>query len=206
MSGIALTDWAGLSLVLVGIYVLLLILFMARGGAWAGRLGPEEGAPPPIAPGILRDRLLAINALNQPFHVIEERPGRLVAEWRLTDPEWTTRDGHQRDQAGLPHLSRHRCGDADRARARKELQNRLGRQHPQDQRTRGVPAGHHLQIARWRWAPWGELRARRGTPSRTKGNAYRYNPSEIRKPLVETVIGNGWIWQPVMTFFRPIGG
>jgi len=202
---IALTDWAGLSLVLVGIYVLLLILFMARGGAWAGRLGPEEGAPPPIAPGILRDRLLAINALNQPFHVIEERPGRLVAEWRLTDPEWTTvmaTSGIRR--AYRIYLDIDAATQTVRVLEKnykiawggniRKISGRVA--FLQGITFKSLDGGGRLGVS---CAPG-------GAPVANEGYAYRYNPSEIRKPLVETVIGNGWIWQPVMTFFRPIGG
>jgi len=201
---IALTDWAGLSLALVGIYVLLLILFLARGGAWAGRLAPE-GARPPIAPESLRDRLLAINALNQPFHVIEERPGRLVAEWRLTDPEWTTvmaTSGIRR--AYRIYLEIDAATHTVRVLEKnykiawggniRKISGRVA--FLQGITFKSLDGGARLGVS---CAPG-------AAPAANEGYVYRYNPSEIRKPLVETVTGNGWTWQPVMTFFRPIGG
>lgn len=201
---IALTERAGLSLAGVGIYVLLLILFLARGGSWAGRLA-ADGAVPPANPGTLRDRLLAINALNQPFHVVEERPGRLVAEWRLADPAWTT----VMATSGLRRAYRFYLDIDEATRTVRVLEktykiawgggirNISGRvAFFQGITFKSLDGGARLGVS---GAPG-------AAPVANDGYVYRFDPSEIRKPLSEIVTGNGWTWQPVMTLFRPIGG
>lgn len=201
---IALTERAGMSLVGVGVYVLLLIVLLARGGAWAGRLAPYD-AVPPAEPEMLRNRLLAINALNQPFHVVEERPGRLVAEWRLADPAWTT----VMATSGLRRAYRFYLEMDEAARTVRVLE-----------KTYKIAWGGGIRSVSGRVAFFqgitfktldgggalGVSCAPGATPVANEGYAYRFDPSEIRKPLSEIVTGNGWTWQPVMTFFRPVGG
>lgn len=201
---IALTERAGLSLVFVGFYVLVLILFLARGGAWAGRLAPD-GAHPPASPETLRNRLLAINGLNQPFHVVEERPGRLIAEWRLADPEWMTvmaTSGIRR--AYRIYLDIDETTGTVRVLEKTYkiawgggIRNISGRvAFFQGITFKSLDGGARLGVS---CAPG-------SAPVAHEGYVYRFDPSEIRKPLAEIVTGNGWTWQPVMTLFRPIGG
>lgn len=201
---IALTERAGLSLALVGIYVLVLILLLARGGAWAGRLAPDD-AQPPAAPEALRDRLLAINGLNQPFHVVEARPGRLIAEWRLADPEWMT----VMATSGIRRAYRIYLDIDETTRTVRVLE-----------KTYKIAWGGGIRTISGRVVFFQGITfksldggARLGVscvpgsgPVANEGYVYRFDPSEIRKPLAEIVTGNGWTWQPVMTLFRPIGG
>lgn len=201
---IALTERASLSLAFVGLYVLVLILLLARGGAWAGRLVPDD-VHPPAAAETLRDRLLAINGLNQPFHVVEERPGRLIAEWRLADPDWMT----VMATSGIRRAYRIYLDIDEATRTVRALE-----------KTYKIAWGGGIRTISGRVAFFQGITfksldggARLGV-SCAPGSApvahddyvYRFDPSEIRKPLAETVTGNGWTWQPVMTLFRPIGG
>lgn len=201
---IALTEWASLSLAGVGIYVVLLIFALARGGAWAGRLTPH-GAVAPAEPETLRRRLLAINALNQPFHVVEEGAGRLVAEWRLADPAWTT----VMATSGLRRAYRFYLDIDEATRTVRVLEKTY--KIAWDGGIRSVSG----RVAFFQGitfksldggAALGVSSAPGAAPVANEGYAYRFDPSEIRKPLAEIVTGNGWTWQPVMTFFRPVGG
>lgn len=201
---IALTERAGLSLAAVGAYVLLLILFLARGGAWAGRLPPPETIAPADAE-TLRQRLLAISTLNQPFHLVEERPGQLVAQWRLADPDWMS----VMATSGIRRAHRFYLDIDEGTRTVRVLE-----------KTYKIGWGGGIRSVSGRvvffqgitfksldgGAQLGVSTGPDGAPRVNEGYAYRFDASEIRKPLSEVVTGSGWTWQPVMTLFRPIGG
>lgn len=200
----AMTDHAGLSLALVGLYVVLLFVLLARGGAWAGRIEPVPGIAPSPA-NDLRRTLLSISDLKHPFHVHEERPGRLVAEWRLGDPDWM----QVMAVSGLRRAHRFyiELDDAEKRVRVLEKTYRIGWNgaiNPASGRVaffqginfKALDGGARLGVS---FEPERGLVADPDYP-------YRFDASEIRKPLVETVTGAGWRWQPVMTLFRPIGG
>lgn len=201
---IALTERAGLSLTLLGLYVVFLFLLLTRGGAWAARIAPDASVAP-VPAGTLRERLLAVNEFNQPFHVFEERPGRLVAEWRLADTAWATAFA----TSGLRRAYRFHLDLDEAARTLRVLE-----------KTYKIAWGGGIRSLSGRVAFFQgitfasiESGARYGLAfepgkglSADRHYTYRFNASEIRKPLAQIVTGSGWTWQPVVTFIRPIGG
>jgi hypothetical protein len=204
LAWIALTERSGLSLALIGLYVVFLIVFLARGGAWAGQRPPLAGLfPVPVQ--TLRGTLLAINDLNHPFHVVEEGPGRLVAEWRLADPAWASvmatsglrrayrieLDFDEREHTVRASEKTYKIAMGGGIR---QLSGRMS--FFQGFTFNALDGGARLGVG---FEPGRGLVADDHYP-------YRFDPSEMRKPLVETVTGMGWTWRPVMTQFRPVGG
>jgi hypothetical protein len=201
---IAMTERSGLGLTLIGLYVVFLVLLLARGGAWAGQRPPLVGVQPASAPS-LRDTLLAINELNHPFHVFEERPGRLVAEWRLADPDWAaTMASSGLRRAYRIHLELDEASHTVRSLEKtykiawgggiRSLSGRVS--FFQGIAFNALDGGGRLGVS---------FEPGRG-PVADDRYTYRFDPSEMRKPLAETITGMGWTWRPVMTLFRPVGG
>jgi hypothetical protein len=201
---IALTERAGLSLALLGLYVVFLFLLLTRGGSWAARIAPDASVAP-VSAETLRDRLLAVNEHNQPFHIFEERPGRLVAEWRLADPAWAS----VMATSGLRRAYRFHLDLDEAARTVRVLE-----------KTYKIAWGGGIRSLSGRVAFFQgitfstmESGARYGLafePDKgftVRGDyAYSFNANEIRQPLAQIVTGSGWTWRPVITFIRPIGG
>jgi len=58
-----------------------------RVASWAAAVRPKAGIQPVSEPE-LRQRLLAINAMDVPFHVVEKKGKKLDVVWRLADAKW----------------------------------------------------------------------------------------------------------------------
>ncbi len=193
----ATAAWVGLA-----IYGLLFTVAMGRGGAWAARVSPQPGVPP-VPLETLRQRLLAINDLDVPFRVTEDKHGRLVAEWRIADARWVGLMG----AGGLRIAHRiHLRFDAATLRVRALTVKR----------SIGWRAGLGLSLVFSYFRGISFFDYQRGEAiglvykngNWTPGFEYRYRflLSEIQTPLIEAVTQSGWTFAPVITFFRPLGG
>jgi hypothetical protein len=186
----------------LGIYVLLFAVAMFRGGAWAARVSPQPGVPP-VPLETLRQRLLAINKLDVPFRVAEEKHGGLVAEWRIADARWVDLMG-----AGGLRIA-HRIYlrlDAATLRVRAvTVQRSIGW---------GAGLGLSWSFSYFRGIVFFEyqrgeaigLMYKNGNWALDFEYRYRFLLSEIQTPLVEAITRSGWTFAPVITFFRPLGG
>jgi hypothetical protein len=196
------TDHPTVFFVGMAVYVLLWFAFVSRGATWAATVRPRPGASP--APEqTLRDRLLAINTLNLPFQMREQPRGRLLAEWRIADVNWA--GILQAGQLSVAHriymqmdtragrvriLERHRGatwsgGIGGTGRSWSFFQGITFFQYQQ-----GMAAGLLFKHGRWTRTPYN----------------YSYNLAEMKNPLIEVIVGSGWTFAPVATFFRPLGG
>lgn len=200
---LAFTRYASATAAGFGIYILAFLLWLARGAAWAARIDPT-GTPPATAEEV-RERLLALDALDAPFQVREERPGRLVAEWRIADARWAG----PMEAGGLSRVHRvHLDLDASARRARVVDEERkvawrggIGTLGGRATFFRGI---HFTRYERA--AAVGVLFDEGGGWSVRPAYDYRFQLSEMKNPLIDVVTRSGWTWSPVVTFFRPVGG
>lgn len=199
---IAFTDGLPITFAAIAVYVALFGLFMIRSAAWAARISPAAAAAPMPLP-TLRERLLEINRLGQPFQVKEIRPGRLVAEWRIVDARWVG----VLEAGGLRY--------AHRIHLDLDEKERKARVVDTSQKVCWEATGAHLvgsfslfqgiAFAQFeRGFMGGLLYDRRTGWSIREGYNYRFSLAEMKMPLIEAVTQSGWTWQPVVTFFRPI--
>jgi len=83
--------WLYRPAVLVTILLLLVAaatLWFFKGSSWASTV-PAVAGVAPLGQDLLRQRLLAVNQVDAPFTVAEERPGgRIVVTWRFADARW----------------------------------------------------------------------------------------------------------------------
>ncbi|MCC5887875.1 MAG: hypothetical protein JJT88_15680 [Gammaproteobacteria bacterium] len=185
-------------------YLLLYAVFMCRGAGWAARIAPKRSTSQ-LSADALRQRILAINDLDVPFRIEEGRNGRLLAQWQVADARWSNllRSGSLRQV-------RHLQLELD-ARARKVRVIETAR----SMQTGRGPFSFALRFAWSRGVDFSGLEAGRQIglthdPERgwvlREDYRYRLDAYEMKAPLIEAITSSGWTWQPVVTFFRPLGG
>jgi hypothetical protein len=187
---------------IVGFFLVWLAL-LYRGGSWAGSIAPPPGVAP-VPAETLRARLLAVNDLGLPFQVRRAgRRGRLVAEWRIADARWVGlmqaagfTKAHQVHLELDPGTHTVRAQDRDRTVSWSGGVAGLGwswsffRGINFFEYERGATVGLCFQDGRWTIA----------------AHDYRFHLAEMKNPLIQAIVGSGWTFAPVVTFFRPLAG
>ena len=198
---IALLFTRHLSLMLLGIagFFLLWFALTMRAGSWAASISPAPGVAP-VQAEALRARLLAVNDLGLPFRVREEGR-RLVAEWRIADARWV----------GLMEV----CGLTKAHQVHLELDPRTHKVLAQD-RDRTVSWGGGAARLGGSWSFFRGInffQYERGALVglffkdggwTTTAYDYRFYLAEMKNPLIQAIVGSGWTFAPVVTFFRPL--
>jgi hypothetical protein len=183
--------------------LLVLAAVGARAGSWAARIDPPADVEP-LPVGELRARLLELNDLEAPFQLRQRKQSSLVAEWRIADARWTGLF----EKAGLSvaHSVRIRL-DPKRRRVRaidthKKLRWSAGAPRASWAFSffRGITF-YHVESEK----AFGVLLVD-GQWKVDRAYDYSFNINELKRPVVEAVVRGGWTWQPVVTFFRPLGG
>jgi hypothetical protein len=190
-----------LSLMLLGIlgFFLLWFALTMRAGSWAGSIPPAPGVAP-VQAEALRARLLAVNDLGLPFRVREEGR-RLVAEWRIADARWVglmeaggLTSAHQICLELDPRTHKVLAQDRGRTVSWRARAARLGgswsffRGINFFQYERGALVGLFFKDGGWA----------------TTAYDYRFYLAEMKNPLIQAIVGSGWTFAPVVTFFRPL--
>jgi hypothetical protein len=188
------TDYTGVALSALGLYILGLGVFMARGASWAAEIAPAARTAP-VAADTLRSRILALNDLDLPFHIREES-NRLVAEWRIADARWIglmeaggLHDVHRIYMELEPEghrvrsLDEHRTVSWSAGIARLSGSFSFFRGISFFEYSRGVMMGVFFRDGRWTM----------------KAYDYRFVLSEMKTPLVQAIVGSGWRFTPVVT-------
>ena len=180
---------------------LLWLACLFRGGAWAASIASAPGVAP-VSAETLRARLLAVNDFDLPFQVREEgRRGRLVAEWRIADARWLgLMEAGGLTAAHQVHLELDLKAHRVLAQARSWAISwsagvpHLGRSWSFFRGInffefeRGALVGLFFKDGRWT----------------TTAYNYRFHLAEMKNPLIQAVVGSGWTFAPVVTFFRPL--
>lgn len=194
------TERTGVALAGLGLYILALGVFMARGASWAAEIPP----PPQLAAvpaETLRSRILALNGLDLPFQVREES-NRLVAEWRIADGRWIglmeaggLHDVHRiymdldPERHQVRSLDVHRTVSWSGGIAHLSGSFSFFRGISFFEYSRGGQLGLFFRDGRWT----------------SKAYDYRFVLSEMKTPLVQAIVGSGWRFTPVVTLSRPLG-
>lgn len=184
---------------LVLIYAAFLTIPMYRMGSWVGTVKPQPGVEPVDAAELLA-RLLAVNELDVPFHIVQDKKGKLVAEWRIADAKWAG----PMEAGGLKMVHKIKL----------ELDARKNRVMAQD---REWGCSFRAGIGRFsmfgsffvgidffsydRAAEYGLL-FKNGRLVFGAAYNYRFQLSEMKTPLINVVTGSGWTFRPVATFIK----
>jgi hypothetical protein len=190
-------------LFLLAAYVFVAAVGLCRGGAWAAQTLPVPGTAA-VPADLLRAQLLAVNALEVPIQVRDTGRGDLVAEWRVADAKWTALLA----KGGLKvaHAVKMRFDDRAHVVRNIDVSKKVS--------WRSGLASFGWSLEWFRGIDFGSVDAAAEyglvhTPEGWRiGPMYRYaySVNELKQPLVTAVVSSGWTWQPVVTFFRPLGG
>lgn len=187
----------------IGLYMLVYMVAICRGSAWASRVVPP-GNVIPLPKEELRARLLALNDFDLPFHILEGKRGRLVAEWRLVDAKWSAL------------FERGRMKMAHSVAIDLEGPGRIARTLDRQYRLHWSATVGRLQASAFGFRGISFFQSGLGKSSgiilTDKGwrpdtaYKYRFNLNELKQPLVQAIVSSGWAYQPVASFIRVIGG
>jgi hypothetical protein len=189
--------WIVVSLILgYGAFVGILMFRMA---SWAGTVKPLPSVEP-VGDTELRARLLAVNELDLPFHIIEDKKSRLIAEWRIADAKW----------AGLMEVG----GLKFVHKINLELDAKNKRVSAQDREWKcSFRAGigslsmfgaffAGIDFFSYDRAVEYGLLFKNGRLVFGAAYDYRFEHSEMKTPLINVIIGSGWTFRPVVTLIR----
>jgi len=189
--------WTTVALVLA--YMVFVGILMFRMASWAGTIKPEPGTEP-IDLMEMRARLLAINELDVPFHIVSGKRGKLVAEWRIADARWAG----PMEAGGLKMVHKITLV-LDETRKRVYTRDREWRCSFR------AGIGHLSMFGSFfigivffsyeRAAEYGLL-FRNGKLVFDSAYDYRFELVEMKKPLVDVIIGSGWAFRPVVVSGR----
>ncbi len=188
----------------IGIYIVALALVFPRMGSWAARTDAVPGASP-VGPEELKKRLMAINAMDQPVQVKKgKHPNDLIVEWKYADEKW----------AGIMAAGRVRSLARIRLRLDPE-QNRVRAQDAKSTVRWQSGAYGVMSAASLRWVGFKGISFYDYAKERMSGlifkdgrltfdtaYEYRFHFGEMKKPIIEAIVGSGWDYVPVVTFIR----
>lgn len=187
----------------IGLYILVFMVAICRGSAWASRVVPP-GHVIPLPKEEVRARLLELNNFDLPFHVREGKGGRLVAEWRLVDAKWSAL------------FERGRMKMAHSVAIDLEGPGRVARSLDRQYRLHWSATVGRLQASAFGFRGISFFQSGLGesygiilTDEGWRADAaykYRFNLNELKQPLLQAILSSGWTYQPVASFIRLIGG
>lgn len=186
-----------------GLIAMVLTLILAVGwffrmSAWASQSEPGVGVTP-VSPTTLRERLMAVNALDVPFSVqpSPDDPSVLIGTWRYADAKWI-------DLARAHGMKR-----TYRILMKLDEANNIVR--PTEQTgaldwSAGADGGS-MQWATQRGIIFFQYETVRvfglqiDSQNRLTPNLsykYTFNLQEMKAPLIDAVTKSGWTWRPTM--------
>jgi hypothetical protein len=186
-------------------YALIQIPIWNRVGSWAVSVYPKPGVLP-VSESELRRRLLAINDLDVPFHVVERQGKKLEVVWRLADAKWV----------GL--ITANKVSRVEILRLRLSEHNKSCRAVEISKAIKTSADGTTLQFAfsfsffrgivfgQWEYEKQFGLIWKDGGLTFDTAYEYKFNLSELKNPVVNIVVSSGWSFKPVMFFSRILGG
>jgi len=173
--------------------------------SWAAAVRPKPGIPAVSEPE-LRQRLLAINTMDVPFHVVEKKGKKLDVIWRLADAKWVGL--MTANKVSRVEIMRLRLSDRDKSCRVVEISKAI----------KVSADGTTLQFAfsfsffrgivfgQWEYEKQFGLIFRDGGLTFDTAYEYKFSLSELKNPIVNIIVSSGWSFKPVMFFSRILGG
>ena len=173
--------------------------------SWATAVMPKAGIQAVSEPE-LKQRLLAINTMDVPFHVIEKKGKKFDVIWRLADAKWVGL--MTANKVSRVEIMRLRLSDHDKSCRPVEISKAI--KASADVTTlqfafsfsffRGIVFGQ------WEYEKQFGLIFRDGSLTFDTAYEYKFSLSELKNPIVNIVVSSGWSFKPVMFFSKILGG
>ncbi|MGD0919246.1 MAG: hypothetical protein ABSB22_22620 [Thermodesulfobacteriota bacterium] len=191
--------------IFIVVYAAIQLPIWNRVASWAASIKPKRGIVP-ISEPELRQRLLAINGMDVPFHVVEKKRNKLDIVWRLADAKWV----------GL--MTANRVSRVEILRLRLSDHNKSCRAVEISKAIKASADGSSLQFAfsfsffrgivfgQWEYEKQFGLIFRDGGLTFGTAYEYKFSLSELKNPVVNIIVSSGWSFKPVMFFSKILGG
>lgn len=190
------SNWRAMSAFLV-INLVLAVFWFFKGSAWSVRQSAKPGTPPASASS-LRDRLLALNQQDAPVQVAgSPKKETLEVTWRYGDAQWL--DLMRAHKTRRTHKLSLALDEKSHTVRVQEYWNAFGASAGSDDLGLNWTAARGMQFFEFEHRRvFGVQLDETGRPTGELSKAYTFNLQELKQPIIETVTGNGWTWQPVM--------
>jgi hypothetical protein len=175
----------------------LAVFWFFKGSAWSVRQSAKPGTPPAPA-SFLRDRLLALNQRDAPVQVTTSPDKKTVeVTWRYGNAQWLdlmrTHKMHRTHKLTLALDEK-----SHTARVQEYWSAFDASAGPDDLRLNWTDA-RGMQLFEFEHRRvFGVQLDKTGKPTGELSKAYTFHLQELKQPIIETVTGSGWTWQPVM--------
>ena len=176
-----------------------------RVASWVAAVRPKAEIQAVSEPE-LRQRLLAINTMDVPFHVVERKGKKLDVVWRLADAKWV----------GL--MTANKVSRIEIMRLRLSDHNKSCRAVEISKAIKASADGTTLQFAfsfsffrgivfgQWEYEKQFGLIFKDGGLTFDTAYEYKFSFNELKNPIVNIIVSSGWSFKPVMFFSRILGG
>jgi hypothetical protein len=203
---IAYTDKYLLHLVVsILLYALALVPLWCRVASWSATVLPEPGVEP-VSEVELRQRLLAINAMDAPLEVVEGKKGKMDIVWRLADAKWAglmTLNKIKRTQ-----IIRIKLSGEDAACRAIDISKTVHGSADAGNLHLGFSLNFFRGIVFFQkeYATQYGLIYKEGRLAVDNAYRYTFSSAEMKSPVMQIVRDSGWKYKPVVFFSRWLGG
>jgi hypothetical protein len=187
------------------VYATIQLPIWNRVASWAATIKPRHGIEPVSEPE-LRQRLLAINSMDVPFHVVERKRKKLDIVWRLADAKWVGL--MTANKVSRVEIMRLRLSDHDKSCRAVEISKTVKASADGSSLQFGFSFSFFRGIVfgQWEYEKQFGLIFRDGGLTFDTAYEYKFSLSELKNPLVNIIVSSGWSFKPVMFFSKILGG
>ncbi|WP_119420962.1 hypothetical protein [Desertibaculum subflavum] len=185
-------------------WALLQFFIFGRAASWVATTSAAPGVAP-VSAAVLEQRLMALNGRDLPFTVTRgTRPNEILVDWRYADAKWFD----LMRVAGLRRTFRLTLRLDERRHAARAMDSTVDLGWSASAGGVDFRYRRNWGITFFAYERGGVLgfQFKHGRPTLDPAYTWRFNLNELRGPVAEVVTGSGWRYQPVITFFRPVGG
>lgn len=181
--------------VFLGVYAILWVMAIFKGGVWLAAVHPAEEVQP-VPADQLKNRLLKINELDVPFKISQKESDVFTAEWRI-DKKW--QGIMERENVNLVVTLDMKFNTVRKAVSVIEKKMKLIKQHGvltskfKFELFRGITFSSYDAAATYGLSYT-------DNKFNISGYAYKFNVQELKNPLIEIVVESGWKWEPHIFF------
>ncbi|HWA43104.1 MAG TPA: hypothetical protein VHA10_07830 [Hypericibacter adhaerens] len=186
------------------IWCLLVAAQFGRMAAWVG----GENAPgnvPPVASDMLAGKILALNQQDVPFTVTPgDEPNMLVVDWRYADAKWA--DLMRAHGMEKSHRLVLRLDPGDHTARSRDYESEMAWSAGAGGADLSWSGNLGITFFKYEYEKAYGLFFENGTLKLAPSYEYRFDLDEMKAPIIALIVGSGWNWRPVVSFWRPFGG
>ncbi len=180
-------------------YFLALVPAWSYCATWASKIEPKAGVLP-ISREDLVGKLLAINDPKLPWQIKRGEKEDLIAEWKIVDEKWV--DMFAANRINRVHKLRFRFEPKNYTVHIQDVERNVAWRVGVDgrpQATLRASGARGINFYQYDWGASYGVIYKDGKLKVDFAYNYKFNLQEMKNPLIEIVVENGWIWKGALT-------